>query len=162
VKASPLSENFEQIKPTCCGGHSHSVRDVMAKAKLFCAQNNQRLTPPREEVLNILARSHKALGAYDILENARIDGKKSKPPTIYRAIEFWLEHGFIHRIESLNAYVACDHDHGKAGIHFLVCEQCKTVREAHTPSPLKGIELGGFAPKHSQTETIGLCKNCQH
>lgn len=133
----------------------------MTKAKLFCADNTQRLTPPREEVLNILARSQKALGAYDILETARIDGKKAKPPTIYRAIEFWLAHGFIHRIESLNAYVACDHDHGKAGVHFLVCEGCKNVREAHTPSPLKSIDLDGFEPKRSQTETIGLCKSCQ-
>lgn len=147
-------------KNTCCAGHSHTPKNLMAKAEDFCAKTGQRLTAPRIEVLNTLARSHKAMGAYDILEAVRIDGKKAKPPTIYRAIEFWLEHGFIHRIESLNAYVSCDHEHDTAGVHFLVCESCKGVREAHTASPLKAIDLDGFEPKHSQTETIGLCKNC--
>lgn len=155
-----MSKIFEQHGHACCGGHSHTPQKLMAKAAAFCATHRQRLTAPREEVLNILAKSQKALGAYDILEAARIDGKKAKPPTIYRAIEFWLTHGFIHRIESLNAYVSCDHDHDKAGVHFLVCESCKNVREAHVTSPLKAIDLDGFEPKHSQTETIGLCKDC--
>ena len=153
------TENHHDHKP-CCGGHSHSARDLMSKAKDFCRLEGHQYTAPRAEILNVLAQSPKALGAYEILNSARIEGKIAKPPTVYRAIEFWLEHGFIHRIESLNAYVSCDHDHGKAGVHFLVCERCKTVREEHTPSPLKAIDLDGFEPKHSQTETVGICKDC--
>lgn len=150
----------EKHAHTCCGHTPHTPEKLLKRAEKYCADNGERLTTPRVEVLRIVARSPKALGAYDILEAAVIDGKKAKPPTIYRAIEFWLQHGFIHRIESLNAYVSCDHDHASAGVHFLVCEDCKTVKELHTTSPLKDMALEGFEPKHSQTETIGLCKIC--
>lgn len=108
-----------------------SVSSIIERAKVYCTKQKERLTKPRFEVLRILASSSKALGAYEVLEELGKVLPTPKPPTAYRAIEFWLQHGFIHRIESLNAYVLCDANHRHAGSQFMVCDDCGSVIEAH-------------------------------
>ena len=101
------------------------------KALDFCVKNNHRYTKPREIVFRIIASSTKPIKAYDILKQLKKVFKNPKPPTAYRAIEFWEKYNFIHRIESLNAYFVCEAEHLHSGSQFLICNQCGEVTESH-------------------------------
>lgn len=130
-------------------------------AEQYCLDNQLRLTPPRQYVLDILAKADKPLGAYDVLERLGQYIDKPKPPTAYRAIDFWKDHGFVHKIESLNAYVACCEEHTHHNTHFLICDDCNGVEEVHSHD-VKDIEVPkGFVSKRTFTETHGTCEDCQ-
>ena len=130
----------------------------------FCKAHDHRLTEPREHVLGIIVSSKKPLTAYEVLDalGAKLD--KPKPPTAYRALEFLSEHGFIHRIESLNAYVPCGENHKHEGSQFMICDSCGSVEEAHLCSVPVGLQKQAdsekFAVTHWNVELHGLCKNC--
>jgi Fur family transcriptional regulator, zinc uptake regulator len=134
-------------------------------AKAHCVERGLRFTPPREYVLSIIACAKKPIGAYDILEALSKKMPNPKPPTVYRAIEFLEEQGFVHRIESLNAYVVCGVDHWHAGSQFLVCDSCGGVEEAHlchVPEALSAkIHDAGFSITRWNAEIHGLCRRCQ-
>ncbi len=141
-----------------------AVQTLMKSAEEFCRENAQRFTDPRRHVLEIIARSEKPVGAYEVLEQLGAYVDDPKPPTAYRALEFWMEHGFIHRIESLNAYIACGTDHRHMGSQFLVCDGCGTVIEAHLcrlPEDLeKRVQKEGFKLSRWDAEVHGLCSAC--
>ena len=138
--------------------------EVIHQAKLFCARHKERLTKPRLEVLKIIASSSKPLGAYKILEKLGNVVQSPKPPTAYRAIEFWQRKGFIHRIESLNAYVICRVGHQHQGGLFMICNDCGVVIETHTrdmPEPLKNSAAKNtFKPSSWSIEIHGQCGLC--
>lgn len=145
--------------------HSACVSSGLLIADKICQDQNLRLTPIRRRVLEILLTEHRAYGAYEILEKLRLDGQSAQPPIAYRALEFLTTHGLAHKVESLNAYIACidpEQDHAPA---FMICTDCSTVAEAIT-SPLSG-RLGdaardvGFAINHTVIEAEGLCSECQ-
>jgi Fur family zinc uptake transcriptional regulator len=140
-------------------------KTTLKKAIQFCETNKHRLTEPRLEVLKIIAANDRPQGAYNILEQLGKVIKNPKPPTAYRAIEFWMEHGFIHRIESLNAYIACDADHQHKGAQFLICDSCHKVTETHhcqLPEALQSrAEKLGFTPAKWNLEIHGHCADCQ-
>ena len=87
--------------------HTHCITDNMAQIEAHCAKEGLQLTPVRRRVLEILLHEHRALGAYDILDKLRSEGLGSQPPVAYRALDFLVTHGFAHKIERLNAFVAC-------------------------------------------------------
>ncbi len=134
-------------------------------AIFYCEKNGLNVTKPREEVLKAILGSKKPLGAYDILEKLAEPLNKPKPPTVYRAIDFWQSHGFIHRIESLNAYIGCDTDHHHEGSQFIICDKCGNVEEVHlcsVPAELqKKSEESGLKISHWVLELHGTCKTCQ-
>ena len=134
------------------------------EAKLFCTREGHRMTPPREHVLRIIAGADKPLGAYDILQELGAFLDNPKPPTVYRAIEFWHGHGFIHRIESLNAYVTCRAGHLHSGSQYMICDDCGKAEEihmCHMPDALeKQAKTGGFRVKSWNTELHGQCGDC--
>ena len=101
------------------------------KALNFCIKNKLRYTKPRESVLKIISSSNKPIKAYDVLKQLAKVLKNPKPPTAYRAIEFWERYNFIHKIESLNAYSLCEAEHLHSGSQFLICNQCGEVTESH-------------------------------
>jgi Fur family zinc uptake transcriptional regulator len=138
---------------------------VLLKAEEYCAAHKHRLTEPRLEVLKIIACSRKPLGAYEILEQLGKIMNNPKPPTAYRAIEFWQEHGFIHRIESLNAYMACESgEHRHKNAQFMICEDCGDVTRTHLydlPQTLKDSAAKNiFTPSRWNLEIHGLCDKC--
>ena len=103
----------------------------MAHAEALCAERGERLTPMRRRVLEILAASHKPLGAYEIMDQVARSGPRPAPITVYRALDFLRLNGLVHRIESRNAFVACGRNHGSdALVAFLICERCGAVGEA--------------------------------
>lgn len=148
--------------------HGDCVAAAVSAAEAVCEQHNLRLTPVRRRVLEILAEEHRALGAYDILERLRTEGQAAHPPVAYRALDFLVEHGFAHRIERLNAFIACGHPGpGSDSPHrpaFLICRSCQSVAEAHVP-PADG-SLGeqaaalGFRIERTVIEAEGLCPGC--
>ena len=134
------------------------------KAIKFCEENKHRLSLPRLEVLKIIGASKKPMKAYEILEKLAEKIANPKPPTAYRAIDFWLKHNFIHRIESLNAYQACSHGHSHAGAQFLICDDCGKVIESNLheiPEILKkSTDNNAFKPLRWNLEINGLCNQC--
>lgn len=145
--------------------HRACVAGSLAKAEARCAAANLRLTPIRRRVLELLLAEHRALGAYDILGHLVAEGLGAQPPVAYRALDFLVKAGFAHRIEALNAYIACAHlgaDHTPA---FLICRNCQSVAESDTA--LTQGRLGdaaraaGFRIERAVVEAEGLCPACQ-
>ena len=139
--------------------------DIIEEAEHFCALNKERLTKPRREILKILGSSPKPLKAYEILERLGNVIESPKPPTAYRAIDFWQQKGFIHRIESLNAYVICQAQHRHRGGQFMICDDCGLVIETHIcdlPKPLRdSAARNTFTPSAFNIEVHGLCAKCR-
>ena len=135
--------------------------NIIKQAEAHCAQHNHRLTEPRRSVLSVVAAAKKPLGAYDIIA-AMPDG--TKPPTVYRALEFWEKEGFIHRIGSIGLYAACHAGHRHNGAQFMVCDDCGDVEEAHLcelPAPIKNMMAERqFSTKRWNLELHGTCRAC--
>lgn len=139
-------------------------KSVLKQVTDYCADKGIRFTLPRQLVLEIIADARKPIGAYDVLAELSKKIDNPKPPTAYRAIEFLSEHGFIHRIESLNAYVICHSDHLHQGSQFMICDNCGTVVETHLchlPEPLmsKMVEVD-FHLSRWNVELHGQCDAC--
>ena len=156
----------KNITPVGFEKHDHAacVGQVLAAAEARCAEEGLRLTPVRRKVLELLAREHRALGAYAILDMLREAGFGSQPPVAYRALDFLAENGFVHKIERLNAFVACAHpteDHSPA---FMICRLCDAVAEAQS-APTKGLlgdaaNAAGFQIERAVGEAEGICPAC--
>ena len=132
-------------------------------AKVFCTERGFQYTAPRHAVLKTVLASNQALGAYDIIEiiGDNRAGQNPKPPTIYRALDFWTKHGFIHKVESLNKYIVCCENGAHKNISVLICDKCGDVKEAHlSVEDLTIAKETKFTPKSLKTEVYGLCKEC--
>jgi Fur family zinc uptake transcriptional regulator len=127
-----------------------------------CARQGLRLTALRRRVLELVWQSHKPLGAYDILAVlSEQDGRRAAPPTVYRALDFLLENGLVHRISSLNAFIGCNHpEHAHQG-QFLICRECHAAIELEQKSISDAIIASaqdvGFVVEGQTVEVIGLC-----
>ncbi len=101
--------------------HSHCTRELLERAERVCLGAGARLTPLRRKVLRSVADSHRASGAYDIIERLAKTGPRPAPISIYRALEFLRGHGLVHKIESRNAFVACTHGEHDGDAVLLIC-----------------------------------------
>ncbi|ADO42107.1 transcriptional repressor [Ketogulonicigenium vulgare] len=145
--------------------HSHCQGEMLASAEDRCQAEGLRLTPVRRRVLEILGEEHRAIGAYAILERLAAEGLGSQPPVVYRALDFLVEQGFAHKIEKLNAYVACSHfNHAHAPV-FMICQKCNAVAELEAGHDLGGLSAlaaaTGFRAERAVIEVAGLCPACQ-
>src|SRR5689334_23256817 len=114
------------------------VAESLREAEKLCEQRGGRLTPLRRKVLQLPLESEGAAKAYDLLEHLGED-RAAKPPSVYRSLDFLLDMGLAHRIESLNAFVACGHwKHGHAAV-FLICDKCGTAGELHAHDSVKKL-----------------------
>lgn len=147
--------------------HAHCSEAVLARADRICTERGSRLTAIRRQVLGALAATHAPIGAYELIERLEDgEGRRPAPITVYRALDFLLENGLAHRIESRNAFVACAHDHGGGGVAmFLICETCGAAGEA--VSDAVGVALAratdgaGFKPRGQVVEIAGECAHCR-
>ncbi|MEM9426277.1 MAG: transcriptional repressor [Pseudomonadota bacterium] len=144
--------------------HASCVGDALATAEARCAEEGLRFTPVRRKVLEILLQEHRALGAYAILDRLRDAGFGSQPPVAYRALDFLSEHGFVHKIERLNAFVACMHPGARHTPAFMICRKCDAVAEAQS-TPSKGAlgvaaKAAGFQIERTVVEAEGVCPAC--
>ena len=145
--------------------HEACVVSATSMAQDICLKKGARLTPIRQRVLELVWGSHKPVGAYEILDEIKSEHKLSAPPTVYRALDFLMEHGFVHRIQSLNAYIGCsDPGHIYKGI-ILICNKCSRVLEVEDKSVSGSIKSFtsklGFKLSTQSVEAAGLCPGCQ-
>ncbi|MCP1673747.1 Fur family zinc uptake transcriptional regulator [Natronocella acetinitrilica] len=145
--------------------HGLCVDEALKLAEHNCAVKGVRLTRIRARVLELIWRRHEPVKAYDLLDELRSERRSAAPPTIYRALDFLLGEGLIHRIESLNAYVGCgDPGHPHLG-QFLICQQCNAVAEMSDPDVTsllqKKAEHLGFSVNWQTIEINGLCPECR-
>ncbi|WP_172606575.1 zinc uptake transcriptional repressor Zur [Pantoea coffeiphila] len=142
-----------------------SAERILSQAEVICQQRSVRLTPQRMEVLRLMTEHNASISAYDLLDLLRASEPQAKPPTVYRALDFLLEQGFIHRVESTNSYVVCHHfeepSHTSA---MLICDRCGSVTEQHADGVeeiLKKLaQKTGFTLAHSVIEAHGFCQRC--
>jgi Fur family transcriptional regulator, zinc uptake regulator len=146
--------------------HGRCTADAITHAERVCAQRAQKFTPLRRQVLQALLASHRPLGAYEVIEQLAKAAPRPAPITVYRALDFLMTNGLVHRIESRNAYLACAHDHDSAAlVAFLICDRCGTVGEVPAAPIAESLKAAagasGFAPKLSVVEITGTCAHCQ-
>ena len=144
--------------------HSDCMDTALGKAEASCLQQGLRLTSTRRRVLELVWRSHEPVKAYDLLEVLKQEMKGAAPPTVYRALDFLQQQGFVHRIESLNAYVGCGEPGHQTMAQFLICHRCGVVAELDDPEigRLIADKAGklGFTTRHQTIEVQGLCTAC--
>jgi len=147
--------------------HDHGATTRAAQiseAEQRCSAAGESLTPLRRRVLELLLDQHGPAKAYDLLP--LLDNEKTaKPPTIYRALDFLVRLGLAHRIESLNAFVACDVGACARSTIFLICEQCGAAEEFDAGHALVDLtdaaKRDGFVIRRTMIEAKGLCSQCQ-
>lgn len=148
-------------------GHTHgnSQEAALTLAEEYCRERGEKLTPIRRKVLELLLQSGRATKAYSLLDEMRQIHPGSAPPTVYRALDFLLAAGLVHRIESINAFTVChDLTQCQHGI-LVVCQQCGNVTELHQPKLRQAlvaqIEDAGYRLASDDIELKGLCSACQ-
>jgi Fur family zinc uptake transcriptional regulator len=146
--------------------HGRCSATALRHAEALCEARAERLTPARRQVLEALLSEHKPLGAYELIDRLAARGARPAPITVYRALDFLMEQGLVHRIESRNAFMACVSDHGTGDlVVFLLCEKCGAVGEAPSKAvadALKQAARGaGFTPHAHVIEIGGVCAHCR-
>ena len=153
-----------------CIDPKHHVDDAdafVAAVEVACQQRGLRLTPIRARVLGLIADGGKPLKAYDLLDRVR-EGEgagAAAPPTVYRALDFLLANGFIHKLESVNAFVACHHPStAQHSVPFLICDRCHSAVELEDKQVVAALDERaralGFMPQAQTLEVHGLCARC--
>lgn len=144
--------------------HRACMADTLAMAERLAGTRGEKLTALRRRVLEIVLASHKPVGAYDVLGAMARDGAKPAPPTVYRALDFLRAQGFVHRIDSLSAFVACFAPETAHRSHFLLCRACGRAAEIDDPALDAGLERAardaGFTAERETVEITGVCGEC--
>ncbi len=146
---SSLNKNDTQI----------SANERIQNVKNICQERGLRLTAQRSEVLKLLIEQQRAMGAYELLDLLVQKGHSAQPPVVYRALAFLTENGFAHKIERLNAYIACQfcaHQHQPA---FLICKSCEHVGEQCIEKSV--LTNSDFEVLNEIIEAEGICANCK-
>ena len=139
---------------------------LLDTAAARCAAGGAQLTPLRRQVLRLVLEAEQPVGAYTLLERLKAERGPAAPPTVYRALDFLLEQGLVHRLERLNAFLPCievhQHDHAH---QFLICTQCGTTAEIADAATTRALDAAaakiGFHPARAMVEVEGLCARCQ-
>ncbi len=153
--------------PIACSHHDHNhcIQDALEAARDLCLSRGVRLTDLRLQVLELIWQNHKPLGAYTLMEMlAKASTRRVAPPTVYRALDFLLEQGLIHRINVLNAFIGCPSPGTRHQSYFLICRACNIAIELDEPTLGQQILAvageAGFRVETQALEVSGLCANC--
>ncbi len=144
--------------------HQQCVDNALATAEQLCAQRGVQLTAIRHQVLELIWQSHKAVKAYELLDRFKPINSTAKPTTIYRALDFLMAQGLVHRVESLNAFIGCrcsNHNHEQL---LLICKRCQEVEERTPEKVLTELSYeltqAGFTAHSKSIEIHGICRRC--
>lgn len=139
------------------------IATALHRAEALCSTRGARLTAQRRRVLEIVCRAARPIGAYEILDLVR-DGAPAAPPTVYRALDFLLEQGLVHKLETLHAYVGCTHPEHPHASQFLICADCGEVCELEDHAIAASLDQvaaeTGFQPRRPIVEVLGTCARC--
>ena len=152
------------------GGANPALAQALHAAEARCLRAGVQLTELRRQVLALVLEAEQPLGAYALLDRLKAQRPGAAPPTVYRALDFLLEQGLIHKVERLNAFIGCveaghDHAHQHAHPHqFLICGQCGATIELSDHAVAHALEAAarqaGFRMRHATVEVEGLCAAC--
>lgn len=152
--------------------HDHTVASPprLGRDHSQCAHNpvgaGVKLTGSRQRVLDELCAAGRPVGAYEMIDLlAKDTGKRAAPISIYRALDFLVDSGLVHRLASRNAFLACAHGHGeREPVVFLICDDCGAVFEATSARVNRGLAAvandNGFTPRAQVIEVTGRCAKC--
>jgi Fur family zinc uptake transcriptional regulator len=144
--------------------HRHDASGFVRDVAHVCDERGLRLTPLRLRVLELVAEAEKPVKAYDLLDRLKDGPGIAAPPTVYRALDFLLEHGFIHKLESINSFVGCHHPGEAHQVPFLICDKCSSAVEICDERVSKLLNTQakdrGFTPASQTLEVHGLCAHC--
>ncbi len=144
---------------------SSNALQALERAENLCQQRGTRLTELRRRVLEIIWNSSTSLGAYAILDVLREDGRQGAPPTVYRALDFLLEQGLIHRLASLNVFTGCRQPDSRHSGQFLICRDCGQVDELSNPAVEELLRAEANAREFEvlaqMVEVLGRCPDCR-
>jgi Fur family zinc uptake transcriptional regulator len=146
--------------------HDHEVclTRTLAAAEQVCGERRVRLTPQRRRVLEAIAAGHAAVGAYDIIDALAASGPRPAPISVYRALDFLVANGLIHRIDSLSAFVLCASPGSSHRAQFLICQRCREIAEMRSDAVDAAIgeaaSAVGFAVSSAVVEVTGICRAC--
>lgn len=147
--------------PKGCHGELGAMLDA---ADAVCRRRGRQLTALRRRVLELIAEQDRPIGAYELLDRLTPERGRTAPPTVYRALEFLQAEGLVHRIESLNAYVACPHPDRPHATQFFICRTCGATAEIHDQRLAAAIgeqaAHSGFAIERQVVEVTGRCRAC--
>ena len=145
--------------------HRLCVDGALSHAASVCAARGARLTALRRRVLELVWASHRPVGAYVVLEVVARERGGAAPPTVYRALDFLLAYGLIHRIESMNAFVGCSRPGASHAGQFLICSDCGTAAELAEDRIAAAVVAEaariGFAVERQTVEVQGTCPDCR-
>jgi Fur family transcriptional regulator, zinc uptake regulator len=137
----------------------------LARADAICESAGESLTPLRRRVLELLIDAGGPAKAYDLLDGLNTGTGPAKPPTVYRALEFLTRLGLAHRVETLNAFVACDVGACARATIFLICSRCGRTEESDAGHALVDVgeaaQRGGFTIERTMIEARGVCAECR-
>lgn len=152
----------ERASPT--HDHSGCREKAIHTAEQLCNHRGVRFTPIRREVLELIWESHRAIKAYDLLDRIKSHVRTAKPATVYRALDFLLEQGLIHKVESLNAFIGCSFSDRRHEQLLLTCVQCHEVEERPGERVMEAIaeelEQAAFTLQRKAIEIHGICGRC--
>lgn len=154
---------------TSTGDHDHTVcvDQAMRQAEELCQQKQLRLTELRKQVLSLVWQTHKPIGAYAIMEllQAASSRQRVAPPTVYRTLDFLVEHGFVHKVRTLNAFIGCSNPQHKQCDALLICTVCGYTEELPNNTIQQTIRLSaskqGFSVEEQILEIAGCCAYCK-
>ena len=148
-----------------CEDHQVCIDSAMHEAESICREKGLRFTELRREVLRLIWISHVPAKAYDILEKLKGKAWSAQPPTVYRALDFLLETGLVHKLDSINAYIGCSHPRKQNECYFLICTDCNEAKEYSSPELSNAMELtlnkNSFRPRKVTLEVLGQCGECE-
>lgn len=149
--------------------HDHDVciERALELAEQLCEKKNLRLTPLRRQILRLVWQTHKPIGAYAIMELFQANSSRQRvaPPTVYRTLDFLVEHKLVHKIHSLNAFIGCTHPQHSSGDALFICTSCGYTEEVASHSVQQAIDISAhhqtFTIEHQILEITGRCSRCQ-
>jgi len=141
------------------------VNEQLAQADDLCSERGSNLTPLRRQVLELVIRQGRPVGAYELLDSLKAKGRGSSPPTVYRALEFLQQEGLVHRLPAQNTFMACSHPHHHHRGLIFTCSRCGQALELETPDLFRMLDdyarPHGFEIRDDSLEISGICPFCK-
>ncbi|MTJ81431.1 MAG: transcriptional repressor [Telmatospirillum sp.] len=152
--------------PSRTHDHAGCVKSALDAAAACCEKHGARFTALRRRVLELVWTSHEPIGAYALLDTLKAEGQAAAPPTVYRALDFLIEQGLVHRLERLNAFVGCPHPDSRHSAHFLICTECGRAAELRDNPAIdaairQAADAFGFTVSRQTIEVEGICPDCR-
>ena len=147
-----------------CQNHNSCINEAISRADLICSKNSISFTDLRKKIFKIILQNHQPVKAYDILGTLQKEDASAKPTTVYRTLDFLLEHGLVHKLHSINSYTLCTHplEHNKC--YFMICDTCHEVKECCdvllTQSVSDVLSKNNFKANKVTIEISGECEKC--